>query len=94
MRISGEIDIRFEFSDGNHFIDVGMVGGYHIHSLELTFLDSFCSWVMFKDKHGATKMAIFPTDEWREEWLKSLKEKPKILRKGGRGYYKSKESGK
>lgn len=94
MRISGAIDLRLEFSDGSHFIDVGMVEGYHIHSLELTFLNSFCSWMIFKDKYGAIKIVIFPNDEWREEWYESLKKKPKILLKGGRGYIESKKKEK
>ncbi len=91
MRISGRIDVRFEFSDGRHFIDVGMVEKYHIHSLELTLLDSFCCWMIFKDEHGATKMVVFPEDKWGDEWYESLKKKPKILLRGGRGYFKSKE---
>jgi len=91
MRISGRIDLRLEFSDGKHFIDVGMVKNYHIHSLELTLLDSFCCWMIFKDEHGATKIVIFPDDKWRSEWYESFKEKPIILLAGGRGYFKSKE---
>ena len=94
MIIKGAIDIRIEFSDGSHFIDVGMVENYHIHSLELTFLDSFCSWLIFRDTHGAVKMVIFPTDKWRKEWYKSLTFQPKILLKGGRGYLKSKQKEK
>lgn len=91
MRISGKIDVRFEFSDGNHFIDVGMVEDYHIHSLELTLLDSFCSWMIFQGKHGAIKIVIFPDHKWRDEWYKSLTSHPKILLEGGRGYFKSKK---
>jgi len=94
MIIKGAIDIRLEFSDGKHFIDVGMVEGYHIHSLELTFLDSFCSWMIYKDKYSAIKIVIFPDDKWREEWYNSLTFQPKILLKGGRGYLKSKQKEK
>ena len=89
MRISGDIDLRLLFSDGNHFIDIGMVKEYHVHSLELTLWDSFCSWMIFKDKYGAIKIVIFPDDEWKDEWFKSLKKKPKVLLEGGRGYLKS-----
>ncbi len=91
MRIKGAIDLRLEFSDGNHFIDVGMVKEYHIHSLELTLLDSFCCWMIFRDEHRATKIVIFPDVKWRDEWYESFKKKPEILLKGGWGYFKSKE---
>ncbi len=82
MIISGAIDLRLEFSDGHHFIDVGMVDNYKIHSLELRLLDTFCSWLIYKDENNYLKIAVFPTKEWREEWYESLKVKPKILLKG------------
>jgi len=81
MRIKGNLDLRIEFSDGNHFIDVGEVKNYSAHSALLTLIDMFCSWVIFKDENDYTKIAIFPADEWREEWLKSLESLPYILLK-------------
>lgn len=82
MKISGAIDLRLEFSDGHHFIDVGMVDGYKIHSLELKLVDSFCSWLIYKDENGYFKIVVFPKKEWRDEWYESLKIKPKILLEG------------
>lgn len=82
MNISGEIDLRLEFSDGSHFIDVGMVNNYKLHSFELTLIDSFCSWLIYKNEHGYIKIAVFPTKEWRDEWWEALKIKPKILLEG------------
>ena len=89
MRILGHIDFRIEFSDGNHFIDVGMVRGSYNHSIELTLIDSFCYWAIYKDEHGHKKMVIFPNEEWFKDWLRPLKKKPKFLLKGGRGFLPS-----